>query len=248
MPIFLDHQQDSGQKQSEKTNIYSKDRKNGAITPFKDKRPKAIAQTKLQSSADHSPAVKQLKSFVQKEQKRNIKSNIPIQMVRARGERETLENYANYIIGVAQTVMNEDARIAEEGGDVERTNTLYLLSCQNDLRKAKSSGFYIEAAIDAVTKAIDEPAYSGEFEKSSYDISQLEGYEGLDEGDISKIEERIEAMNSGEGRFNLHIGVGGVPTMDVTGTSFGGSGRGNVRLQFLGGSLRLVNHANKSLL
>jgi hypothetical protein len=45
--------------------------------------------------------------------------------------------------------------------------------------------------------------------------------------------------------FNIHKGVGNVPTMDVTG--FSGGGRGDTRLQFFqDGTMKLVNHDEKS--
>jgi len=82
-----------------------------------------------------------------------------------------------------------------------------------------------------------------------YAITNLVGYQNLTLATQARIQERIDAQNQGEARFNWHVGVGGVLTMDVTGTEFGGSGRGDVRLQFLSnGALRLVDHANKSYL
>lgn len=83
----------------------------------------------------------------------------------------------------------------------------------------------------------------------TYAITDLAGHGNLTTTTLARIQERIDAYNNNESRFSLHIGVGSVPTMDVTGTEFGGSGRGNVRLQFLSnGTLRLVNHDNRSLI
>lgn len=83
----------------------------------------------------------------------------------------------------------------------------------------------------------------------TYAITDLAGYQNLTAATRARIQERIDAQNQGERLFNWHVGVGGVPTMDVTGTQFGGSGRGDVRLQFLSnGKLRLADHDNKSYL
>ncbi|ASS76139.1 hypothetical protein CIG75_15110 [Tumebacillus algifaecis] len=83
----------------------------------------------------------------------------------------------------------------------------------------------------------------------TYAINDLARHGNLTTDTLARIQERIDAYNNNERGFHLHIGVGNVPTMDVTGTQFGGNGRGDVRLQFLSdGTLRLVGHNNRSLI
>ena len=81
-----------------------------------------------------------------------------------------------------------------------------------------------------------------------YQLSELTGLDRLDEKEQDFVQNRIDAWNEGsKNMFHGHKGVGGSWTMDV-GNIFGGNGRGDARLCFLGSGLEIVNHKGKNLL
>ena len=199
------------------------------ISHFDDNRPEAIAQRKLQAI-------------------RNLPQEAPVQRARDQDDDEALDAYATYLLNEMGRVMNIDKQTVLDGGVVARTNTLYLLECRTSIYSARAMGAYLQAAVDETLRALNNPAHNGEVTTRDYAIGSLRGdHDQLSAADIVKIEDRIAAMNAGQSRFNLHIGVGGVPTMDLTNMSFGGGGgRGNVRLQFLGGAMAIVRHDGSS--
>lgn len=222
---------------------------------FVDNRPAAETQRQLAETASNSLRPRQLMAQAQamntsrSRHRQSGRDGEPIQLIRDQEKDETLLAYSAILTNEATRLLDIDARTASEGGEVARANTLYLHQSNKAITTAKAANVYLKGAVDELKRAINESDYSGAMEAGTYALAGLAGdQERLKDQDIVKIKERVDAMNAGgTGRFNLHIGVGGLPTMDVTGTSFGGQGRGDIRLQFLGsGQMKLVNHAGVS--
>lgn len=213
-----------------------------ARAAFTDQRSAAAGQRRLNALAGNSAQAAQLRATAQMMGRAQ-----PAQLFRKRNDGEALADYANVLQNEAGRLMNEDAA-AVENGATPRANLLYLLECRKSVTTAKQANVFLDAAVEELRKAIAVKTYAGELEAQGYALSGLAGDQSkLTADDLNKINLRIAAMNANQSSFSLHIGVGNVPTMDVTSTSLGGSGRGNVRLQFLGGGkMALVGHNGKS--
>ena len=128
----------------------------------------------------------------------------------------------------------------------------YEFDAEEEQLKAFLFETYRETSYEEPEKKGKQKKQAKEREYYQYTIEDLDGYEALGSATIDKIKERIAHWNAGGGKgFKFHWkGVGGLPTMDVTGTELEGpgGGRGNVRLQFNNGKLSLVDHGGKSYL
>lgn len=150
------------------------------------------------------------------------------------------------LVQLARSMESEVTRLitsgsAQQPSPAPATTITTTTSSQEEQQENNQGGATSSAAATAVPPT--------QATQGQYQLAKLVGHNNLGPGDQTKVQERIDAMNNGEKRFSLHIGVGGVPTMDVTGTSFGSGGRGDVRLQFFSdGSMKLVNHDGKSYL
>ncbi|MFM8276801.1 MAG: hypothetical protein ACKN89_07430 [Cyanobium sp.] len=163
---------------------------------------------------------------------KSIAHDIPTQLFRERKQDESWQSYGN-------SLMKEAKEILEKTQNSIKAKYLqeYIDAVQDSQKKQV---FVYHAAMN-LKNAIEKPMLYF-LENLSGDLAKLTNQ------DISLIEKRIDAFNNGEKKaFGGHaVGVGGLPTMDVTGTSLGGHGRGNLRLQFYAdGKLKLVDHDNK---
>ncbi len=152
---------------------------------------------------------------------------------------QTLKDYASEIKAEAITI--------RDTADTKRKNKDFISALIQGISDATHSGVMLQQVCSELYKAIKNKNYKpAEDEEPRYSISSLESNGSLSEDQRAAIEERISARNSGEARFNLHFGVGGVPTMDA-GSTFGGKGRGDARLQFFkNGTMKIVDHSNRS--
>lgn len=170
-----------------------------------------------------------------------MKSPEPVQLIKEwnKDGDQTLTAYAQEIKAEAITV--------KDTVDASRTNKEYITSLIQGITDAIKSGVMLQQVCNELYKAIKNKRYKpAEEEEPRYSLSSLESSGSLSDEQRSAIEERIAARNDGEARFNLHFGVGGVPTMDA-GSTFGGKGRGDARLQFFkNGSMKIVDHQNRS--
>jgi len=165
----------------------------------------------------------------------------PVQMIKEwdKDGDQTLRAYAAEIKAEAITI--------RDATDATRKNKEFISSLIQGITDAINSGVMLQQVCSELYKAIKNKNYKpAEDEEPRYSISSLESNGSLSEDQRAAIEERISARNSGEARFNLHFGVGGVPTMDA-GSTFGGKGRGDARLQFFkNGAMKIVDHSNRS--
>jgi hypothetical protein len=170
-----------------------------------------------------------------------MKNAEPVQMIKEwdKDGDQTLRAYAAEIKAEAITI--------RDATDATRKNKEFISSLIQGITDAINSGVMLQQVCSELYKAIKNKNYKpAEDEEPRYSISNLESNGSLSEDQRAAIEERISARNSGEARFNLHFGVGGVPTMDA-GSTFGGRGRGDARLQFFkNGTMKIVNHSNSS--
>ncbi len=123
-------------------------------------------------------------------------------------------------------------------------NKAYIDERLQGLQDAAKAGYmFTKTLLDQVNEAL-KPG------RVLYHIANLKGKrDKLAAGDETLIQKLIDDQNKGEKGNHTHKGVGGAVTKDVTGSSFGGQGRGNARLKFCAdGTLELVNHSNQSLI
>lgn len=170
-----------------------------------------------------------------------MKNAEPVQMIKEwnKDGDQTLKAYAAEIKAEAITI--------RDATDAKRKNKEFISSLIQGITDAINSGVMLQQVCSELYKAIKNKNYKpAEDEEPRYSISSLESNGSISEDQRAAIEERISARNSGEARFNLHFGVGGVPTMDA-GSTFGGKGRGDARLQFFkNGTMKIVDHSNRS--
>ena len=154
-----------------------------------------------------------------------MKSAEPVQMIKEwnKDGDQTLKAYAAEIKAEAITI--------RDATDAARKNKEFISSLIQGITDAINSGVMLQQVCSELYKAIKNKNYKpAEDEEPRYSLSNLESNGSLSDDQKAAIEERIAARNDGEARFNLHFGVGGVPTMDARST-FGGKGRGDARLQ-----------------
>jgi hypothetical protein len=118
--------------------------------------------------------------------------------------------------------------------------------------KPKEAASTVKMLIDLFNKAIDEvtTALEATPEESGWTpaTSDLPLYGQLDSAQKKSVQSVLENYN-GRGRgSHSHRGVGGKLTLDLTGPAWGGSGRGDWRLQVdtANQTLNIVNHQNKT--
>lgn len=170
-----------------------------------------------------------------------MKNAEPVQMIKEwdKDGDQTLRAYAAEIKAEAITI--------RDATDATRKNKEFISSLIQGITDAINSGVMLQQVCSELYKAIKNKNYKpAEDEEPRYSISNLESNGSLSDDQRAAIDERISARNDGEARFNLHFGVGGVPTMDA-GSTFGGRGRGDARLQFFkNGTMKIVDHSNRS--
>lgn len=170
-----------------------------------------------------------------------MKNAEPVQMIKEwdKDGDQTLRAYAAEIKAEAITI--------RDATDAARKNKEFISSLIQGITDAINSGVMLQQVCSELYKAIKNKNYKpAEDEEPRYSISNLESNGSLSDDQRAAIDERISARNDGEARFNLHFGVGGVPTMDA-GSTFGGRGRGDARLQFFkNGTMKIVDHSNRS--